>query len=81
VIVTGAPAIPEFVERLAIVGASWVKVQVRIFWTAVFPPVPAVNPMKPALSPTTVGISTGQLVVNDAFVTVSVMVMTNVVPS
>jgi hypothetical protein len=37
--------------------------------------------MKPTTSPTAVGISAGQLVVNDAFVTVSVMVMTNVVPS
>src|SRR5215469_15167258 len=81
VIVTAVPTAPDVVDRLVIAGLTLVNVQFRISWVAVFPPVPAVKPTKAALSPTTLGMLTAQLVVKVAFVIVSVMVIVKVVPS
>ena len=56
------------------------RVQVFMFWMAVFAPVPPVKPTKAVFPPTVCGMFTGQLVVNVAFAVLSVMVMVRVVP-
>src|SRR5579885_675551 len=62
------------------VPAPAVKVQVRMSWTALCPPVAAVKPTYPTV-PTVAGILIGQLVVKLAFVDVSTMVIASVAPS
>jgi len=81
---TGAPAatlVGALTRRLVACAGENTPDQFRIFWVEATPPVPAVKPTSAELPPTVVGMSMVQEVVNTALVTVSVMVIFNVVPS
>src|ERR1700748_2971946 len=63
------------------VGGDDTNVHVSIFWLAVCPPVPPVNPTYALFPSTRMGIFTGQLFVKDLFTDVSVMVIVRITPS
>jgi hypothetical protein len=82
VITTGVPTIPDVGLRLVIAGViALVNVQLRTSWVAVSVEVLPVKPRLAASPCTASGMFTSQLVVNVAFVMVSVMVIVKVVPS
>src|SRR5277367_1996897 len=63
------------------VGGEETNVHDSIFWLAVSPPEPPVNPTYALLPPTAAGILTGQLVLNDLLIEASVMDIVSVTPS